>query len=285
MPNRRPVATSARRAQSRPNGSGDRLLAVLALFTAEATQWTVEGVAEELGVSTPTTYRYFKKLTKAGLISPVSGAGYTLGPAIIQMDRQIQISDPMLNGARGVMLALARDAPEGSTVLLCRLFHDRVMCVHQIMGRGPQAPVSYERGRLMPLYRGATSKIILAHLPARTLKALFAHDVAEIASAGLGASWDEFRRGLAAIRRAGVSVSRGEIDPGRVGVAAPVFDRERAVLGSLSVALPEAQADEPLIGRLAPLTVAGAREIERTMNSGSVASRPSPARVKIARPR
>ena len=158
-------------------------------------------------MSTTTTYRYFKKLTKAGLISPVAGAGYTLGPAIIQMDRLIQSSDPMLSGARAVMIDLVRQAAEGSTVLLCRLFHDRVMCVHQIMGRGPQEPVSYERGRLMPLYRGATSKIILGHLPPRTLKALFAHDAAEIAAAGLGASWEEFRRGLAAIRRAGVSAS------------------------------------------------------------------------------
>src|SRR6266702_1255521 len=222
--------------ENRGHGSGDRLLAVLALFTAAQTQWTVEAAAAELRVSTTTTYRYFKKLTKAGLISPVAGAGYMLGPAIIQMDRLIQSSDPMLNGARGVMIELAGHAAEGSTVLLCRLFHDRVMCVHQIMGRGPQQPVSYERGRLMPLYRGATSKIILAHLPGRTLKALLARDAGEIADAGLGAGWEDFRRGLAAIRRAGVSVSRGEIDPGRIGVAAPIFDKDRVVLGSLSLA-------------------------------------------------
>ncbi|HWF94907.1 MAG TPA: IclR family transcriptional regulator [Xanthobacteraceae bacterium] len=276
-----------RRASSEniPHGSGDRLLAVLGLFTAERTQWSVEAAAERLAVSTTTTYRYFKKLTKAGLISPVAGAGYTLGPAIVQMDRLIQSSDPMLRGARAVMIDLVSHAAEGSTVLLCRLFHDRVMCVHQIMGRGPQEPVSYERGRLMPLYRGATSKIILAHLPPRTLKTLFAHDAAEIAAAGLGAGWEEFRRGLAAIRRAGVSVSRGEIDAGRVGVAAPLFDKERAVLGSLSVALPAQHADDALVERLVPLTVAGAREIERTMNSASGLGQPSPARVKITRPR
>jgi DNA-binding IclR family transcriptional regulator len=281
MLDRRPVASS----RSPVHRSGDRLLGVLALFTAEQSQWTVDAAAEEIGVSTTTTYRYFKTLTKAGLISPVSGAGYTLGPAIIQLDRQIQTSDPMLNSARSVMIELVRDAPEGSTVLLCRLFHDRVMCVHQIMGRGPQQPVSYERGRLMPLYRGATSKIILAHLPPRTLKALWAHDAGAIAEADLGAGWEEFRRGLAAIRRAGVIVSRGEIDPGRVGVAAPIFDKDRAVLGSLSLALPAAHADEPLVGRLAPLTVTGAREIERTMNSASGLRQPRPARVKIARPR
>jgi len=281
MLNRHPAAST----EARPHGSGDRLLAVLALFTAEETRWSVEAAAERLGVSTTTTYRYFKKLTKAGLISPVAGAGYTLGPAIIQMDRLIQSGDPMLSGARAVMIDLVRHAAEGSTVLLCRLFHDRVMCVHQIMGRGPQEPVSYERGRLMPLYRGATSKIILAHLPPRALKALFAHDAAEIAAAGLGANWEEFRRGLAAIRRAGVSISHGEIDAGRVGVAAPIFDKDRAVLGSLSLALPAQHVDDTQVERLAPLTVAGAREIERTMNSASGLSQPSPARVKITRPR
>lgn len=281
MLNRHPAAST----EARPHGSGDRLLAVLALFSAEQTSWSVEAAAARLGVSTTTTYRYFKKLTKAGLISPVAGAGYTLGPAIIQMDRLIQSSDPMLSGARAVMIDLVRHAAEGSTVLLCRLFHDRVMCVHQIMGRGPQEPVSYERGRLMPLYRGATSKIILAHLPPRTLKALFAHDAAEIAAAGLGAGWEEFRRGLAAIRRAGVSISHGEIDAGRVGVAAPIFDKDRAVLGSLSLALPAQHVDDTQVERLAPLTVAGAREIERTMNSASELCQPSPARVKITRPR
>jgi DNA-binding IclR family transcriptional regulator len=271
--------------KDKSHGSGDRLLAVLGLFTADETQWTVEAAAEKLGVSTTTTYRYFKKLTKAGLISPVAGAGYTLGPAIIQMDRLIQAGDPMLNGARGVMIDLVGHAAEGSTVLLCRLFHDRVMCVHQIMGRGPQQPVSYERGRLMPLYRGATSKIILAHLPSRTLKALLAHHADEIADAGLGLGWEEFRRGLAAIRRGGICVSRGEIDPGRIGVAAPIFDRDRAVLGSLSLALPAAHADDALVRRLAPLTVAGAREIERAMNAGPAMRQPSPARVKIAKSR
>jgi DNA-binding IclR family transcriptional regulator len=279
MLNRHPAS------EDRAHGSGDRLLGVLALFTAAQTRWTVEAAAEQLGVSTTTTYRYFKKLTRAGLITPVSGAGYTLGPAIIQMDRLIQSGDPMLNGARSVMIELAGQAAEGSTVLLCRLFHDRVMCVHQIMSRGPQEPVSYERGRLMPLYRGATSKIILAHLRPRTVKALFVHDAGEIALAELGGSFEEFRHNLATIRRDGVTVSRGEIDPGRVGVAAPIFDTDRAVLGSLSVALPAAHADETLVRRLAPLTVAGAREIERTMNAGSGQRQPSRARVKIARSR
>jgi DNA-binding IclR family transcriptional regulator len=262
--------------------SGDRLLSVLGLFTVEQPQWTVDDAARQLGVSGPTAYRYFKRLTGAGLISPVSGASYTLGPAIIQMDRQIQVSDPMLRAARGVMQTLIPRGGDGSALLLCRLFHDRVMCVHQVLGRGPQEPVSYERGRLMPLFRGATSKIILAHLPARTLKSMFEQNAAEIAQAGFGKSWDELRSSLAAIRRAGVVVTRGEIDPGRVGIGAPLFDRDRNILGSLSFALTAGRADNALIGRLTPLLIAGAREIERLMNE-EPASQPSSARLRVAR--
>lgn len=262
--------------------SGDRMLAVLGLFTIERSEWTVEAAAEELGVSATTAYRYFKRLTNAGLISPVSRASYVLGPAIVQMDRQIQICDPMLRAARAVMLDLIQYAAEGSILLLCRLFHDRVMCVHQVVGRGPQVPVSYERGRLIPLFRGATSKIILAHLPPRTLKSLFAQNAAEIADAGLGATWAEFRQRLAAIRREGVAVARSELDSGRVGIAAPIFDRQ-AIVGSLSFVLPADRADDTLIGRLAPLTIAGAREIERAMAGESEATPVGPARVRVVR--
>jgi DNA-binding IclR family transcriptional regulator len=269
-------------AERADRSSGDRMLAVLELFTLDAPEWTVEAAAAVMRVSAPTAYRYFKQLTRAGLISPVTGASYALGPAIIEMDRRIQICDPMLNAARGVMVDLIQYAAESTTVLLCRLYHDRVMCVHQVVGRGPQLPVSYERGRLMPLFRGATSKIILAHLPSRTVKSLFDRHAAEIAEAGLGATLPAFRGHLAEVRRAGVMVSRSEIDSGRVGIAAPIFGAERAILGSLSFVLPEPRADERLIARLTPLTVAGAREIEQAM-IGLTSIKSSPARVKLAR--
>jgi DNA-binding IclR family transcriptional regulator len=266
----------------RNTSSGDRMLAVLGLFTIERSEWTVDVAAEELGVSATTAYRYFKRLTNAGLPSPVSRASYVLGPAIVQMDRQIQICDPMLRAARSVMRDLIHYAPDGSVLLLCRLFHDRVMCVHQIMGPAPHDSVSYDRGRLMPLFRGATSKIILAHLPPRTLKSLFMQNAIAISEAELGDSWEEFRQRLATLRRSGAAGTHGELDPGRVGIAAPIFEGH-SILGSISFVLPAERSDDTLIGRLAPLTIAGAREIERAMSEQAAAATASPARVRVAR--
>jgi len=258
------------------------MLAVLGLFTPERCEWTVDVAAGELGVSATTAYRYFKRLTNAGLLSPVSRASYMLGPAIVQMDRQIQMCDPMLRAARPVMDDLIKYGTEGAILLLCRLFHDRVMCVHEVVGRGQEKRGNYERGRLMPLFRGATSKIILAYLPPRTVKSLFIQNAMAIADAGLGNTWDEFRRYLAAIRRDGAAVARGELEPGRVGIAAPIFEGN-AILGSLSFVLPAERTDDTLIGRLAPLTIAGAREIERAMSEQAVAATAGPARVRVAR--
>jgi DNA-binding IclR family transcriptional regulator len=134
----------------------------------------------------------------------------------------------------------------------------------------------------MPLFHGATSKIILAYLPVRTLKSLFEQNVTEIARAGLGGSWEEFRSALAAIRRDGFIVTHGEIDAGRIGIGVPLFDREHVILGSLSFALSARRTDRSLIKRLAPITVAAARKIERLMNK-EPAGQVSPARLRVSR--
>lgn len=252
--------------------SGDRLLAALQLFTPDEPEWTVEDAAERLGISNPTAYRYFHKLGRTGLICAASRASYVLGPTIIELDRQIQLCDPLLKASRLVMDRLIQHDEFGSTILLCRLFRDRVICIGQAVGSGPQGPISYERGRPMPLFRGATSKIVLAHLPLRVRKALYEQNRQQAKSWGLGDTWEQFGASLAALRRAGACITAGEIDKGRTGLAVPIFGSDRAVIGSLTFVLPRVRATESVLDRLVPLTMAAAREIERAM-----ACRHSPA--------
>lgn len=245
--------------------SGDRQLAVLKLFSAQKPEWTVEEASAALGVTVSTTYRYFKSLTEAGLIVPVSAAGFGLGPAIIEYDRLIQMSDPMLHAAIPVMVELIKHVPSASTVLLARLYGDRAMCVHQVVGPSPQAPPSFERGRPMPILQGATSKIILAHMGSRALRKLYERDAKDVAKAGLGASWEEFKGALSKMRRAGYCVARGEVDSGKVGVAAPIFGLNKTILGSLTFAVAASALDERIINRLITIVSGGAREIEANM--------------------
>jgi DNA-binding IclR family transcriptional regulator len=163
------------------------------------------------------------------------------------------------------MSELAGYAPDGTTVVLCRAFRDSVICVHQVLGRGPQPLVSYERGRPMPLFRGATSTAILAWLNNRQLKRIYQEHAKKIAAAKLGTDWQSFRANMAAIRKAGFVVAWHQVDSGRAGIAAPILDSGGKVLGSLSYIVLEAAVDEARVMRLASLIVGAARETEKLL--------------------
>lgn len=60
------------------SGSGERLLAILGLFSEETSEWTPEDMMQELGFSRPTLYRYLKTLKDAGYLVSLPQAGYTL---------------------------------------------------------------------------------------------------------------------------------------------------------------------------------------------------------------
>ena len=76
--------------------TSDRLLSILRLYTFQKPEWTVEEAAKETGISISTAYRYFRSLRKIGMLEPLNGSAYTLGPAIVELDRQIRISDPLI---------------------------------------------------------------------------------------------------------------------------------------------------------------------------------------------
>ena len=213
-----------------------RMLGVLDAFTEAAPVRAVDDVAAAFGYTRATTYRYVAELCEAGLLARVAHGAYALGPRIIELDRRIQRSDPLLGAAESVWPRLL-EPNRGQVALLCGLFRDKVLCIGQA-GLNRRMALSYARGRPMPLFRGATAKAILAWLPERRLTRLYAENQAEIGKAGLGRSREEFLAALKAIRRRGHAITFGEVDRGVVGVAVPVFGGERAALGSLSVVFP-----------------------------------------------
>jgi DNA-binding IclR family transcriptional regulator len=242
----------------------DRTINVLKLFTLARPAWTVEEAAAALGVSESSAYRYFAVLTEAGLLTPASHGSYVLGPAMIQYDRQIQLTDPLLRTAKPVMARLLQFAPPHTTILLCRLFRQTVLCIHEIVATPGTARVSYERGRPMPLFRGATSKIMLPYLPPRELRRVYEADPA--GAAAMGATWAEFRKATAKMRKVGHAVTHAEVDPGNIGIGVAILDDNRRPIGSLSYVIRESEERE--VVRLLPLVVGGAREIEQELQTG-----------------
>lgn len=149
--------------------------------------------------------------------------------------------------------------------LLCRIYRNCVMCVDQEGELSARDGVSYERGLPMPMFRGASSKIILANLPPRSVRWFFEKYSREINEAGLGSDWETIKANLRRIRKAGVLVVRAEVDRNRVGIAAPIIDPTGRVLGSVSMVMMEKDATPETIANVSALVDAAGHEIQAAL--------------------
>ena len=228
----------------------NRALRILGLFSPERPVLKPEWLIARLGVSRASVYRDLGELTAAGLVERVADRGYVLGPAVVELDRQMRLADPLIEAAGELLDALA--AQTGGAVLLC---------IHQVNGRNPALSVSYERGRAMPLYRGATSKVILACLPLPQLKQLWAAERETLVGAGLPNDFAQLQKVLRGIRDVGYYITEGEVDPDAMGFAVPLRDGEH-LLGSLSVVMPVASMTPALRKATLSKLQSAARRIE-----------------------
>lgn len=234
-------------------------MGVLRLYTAERHSWTVPAMSDALGSPASTIYRAVGELVRAGLLEAGADSCYRLGAAFVEFDRLTRLTDPLVRTGRGVLRETVLQSGMACVGLLSRLYNGSVMCIADEAAGGVDFRSSYERGRPMPLTRGATSKVVLAHLPVRRLNALLAAHAACVPP-GRPPAEDPlaFRAGLAEIRRRGFAVTRGEIDAGLVGLAAPVVSKPQGVVASLSLVVQAADLTDALEHRLVLMLVSAA---------------------------
>ena len=244
-----------------PMNSLRRMLAVLKLIQPDRPTVDIAQICLQLGYAPATAYRYVRELADVGLLVRLPG-GYALGPRIIELDLLIRETDPLLHRSQDLVRQLA--AQTGLNVLLSELYEDTVISIHQEFGLDAEV-LNFGRGRPMPLFRSATSRVILAHLTPRRLRRVYDQYAQAADFPALGADWKAFSRSMLAIRKQGWCLSRGELDPGKTGLAAPIFDDKQRVLGSITLVGSSARYaafDEP--GLQALVRQAG-QEITRRM--------------------
>lgn len=196
-----------------------KMLSILDFFSIDKSTWSPEELIAETGLSRPTGYRYLKELCDSGLLRRAE-SGYSLGPRIIEMDYYIRQSDRLLIACRPVMSRLAQET--GCDILLASIYGARILAVHQ-EPVGQSSPIAFGRGRPMPLFRGGGSKAIIAALSPARHKRLYESHASEIAEAGLGETWKEFRAQMLKIQRDGHVISVGQLDPDAAGAAVPLY--------------------------------------------------------------
>jgi DNA-binding IclR family transcriptional regulator len=240
-----------------------RMLSVLDLFTEQRLHWSAEDISETLGVSLPTSYRYLKTLSDAGLLRRGPDAQFTLGPRIVVLDHFIRQADPVLQCGIPFMKELV--AQTGFDCVVSSLHGDQLLDTHREYGTAP-ADLSYGRGRPRPLFLGGAPKVILAGLPTPQLRKIFDAHSAEIAAAGLPTDWPAFRRCYSQIRKDGFYFSNGELEATLAALAVPLQQADGTVIGALSLVTTVQRMAVIDQSKLTPLIQRAAREISARLH-------------------
>jgi DNA-binding IclR family transcriptional regulator len=257
-------------------GGLSRYVSVLRLFSEERADWSVAEMADALKLPVSTVYRTVREMVATDFLESATAARYRLGACFIEFDRLVRKTDPLYRFGTSLLRDVVMQARVPCVAFLSRLYDDRVMCIADYESAEDGVHTSYERGRPRPLTRGATAKVILAQLPPRRLSKLL-----ESASADatlVPKSVSKFRDELAAIRKSGYSITRSEVDKKMVGIAAPITVIDRALIGSLSLAVPAARLDDTLERRLVLLVVSSAKLL-----TSELTAQPGPARAAARR--
>ncbi len=239
-----------------------RMLTVLDLFSKEHVSLSAEEIADMLKLARTTCYRYTRELTSAGLLVS-NGGRFTLGPRIIQFDRKIRETDPLLNSGRPVLDTLA-DAV-GAAGLLATIFKSEIINIYQYDGDHASNKVTYGRGSAVPTFRTSSSKVILAALSRSRLQRIWTDNQHQPDCRAIGENWLAFWQALQAIKKSGFWVSRSEIDSTLVGIAVPVFHATGEVAGSMTLIFQSEDFDLFDTNALGARLLEAAAEVSRGM--------------------
>jgi len=247
-----------------------KILDVLDLFTGQRKTLVAEEVADLLGVSRPTAFRYLRQLSDSGMVVRISGR-YALGARIIELDYRSRLFDPILLASRDVLTRLTAEVRCSAMVSV--IYADQIVNIHQD-SHVAAASNSFGRGRVLPLFRGAASKAILSHLPAPRLKRLFEAHAADPDALAIASQWPAFQRYFRDIRKDGYYFSEGEVDPDVAGISAPIFNEGLAVGAVTSLHdLPHAHLLDG--GKIGQIVKRYAGEISKALDARADIARPA----------
>ncbi len=211
----------------------DRGLRILKVLAGEAEGLKVAELAGRLGIHRAIVHRLLGTLADHRLVARARDGRYRLGTGLVDLAQGVS---PGLQAA--ALPELSRLAEEvGATAFLTVADGEEAVALAAVEPRRTRMHVAYRPGSRHPLDVAASGVAILAGRPPRPGE----------------------RAAVAEARARGYAVSRGELQPGTVGIAAPIVVHGRPAEASVAVvALGEDQLGE---AQTAPRVIAAAAAI------------------------
>ncbi|MDQ7956006.1 MAG: IclR family transcriptional regulator C-terminal domain-containing protein [Pseudomonadota bacterium] len=227
------ASDAARGARSGQVQAVGRAIAILSAFDGREVFLPLAELARRTGMHKPTVLRLARTLAVSRFLVPREDGAWRLGPAAGWLGSRYQAQFDVDSAIEPILKQLCAETGESAAFYV----HEGNLRSCLMRCDGPAAlPDHVRSGEVLPLDRGAPGRVILA---------------------ALGEPGDLYER----IRRQGFHYARRERDSEAAAVAAAVRGAQGMVLGAISTAGPAARLTVARLRRLAPPTVAAARQL------------------------
>jgi DNA-binding IclR family transcriptional regulator len=242
----------------------DRLVRVLECFTPEQSTWSLTEMASQLDLPKSTLHRFLVGLETHGILRrDADDKKWRLGHRLFIWGSLAADSTGLRQVARPVMRKLAGET--GETAILTVYHNQQVICTDKVE-TGHPVRLALEVGARRACHAGASSKILMAHLPAEEIQAIIRDTGLPKLCTNTITDPDKLTTELARIRERGYATSLEETDLGAWGVAAPVRDWTGQVAGAIGVAGPTLRYGKDRIRQHARLCCQAAEAISKLLS-------------------
>jgi IclR family acetate operon transcriptional repressor len=217
----------------------DRGLLILETVGKSSAPVSLAHLAEMLGIDRSSAFRLANTLKRRGfLANPSAGRDYILGPSVWRLSRQYDWSNMLAIVAREHLKALAAATNETAHLAVREgrkaLFIDHENSSHVIA-------VSGQTGELVPLYCTSHGKALLSDFTESDLKALLGGKPLKAYTKNTIVNVAALGKACAEIKARGFATDDSEFLDGVRCIAAPVRDRDGAVVASIGISAPIAR--------------------------------------------
>lgn len=221
---------------SAPSGSGERLLHMIRLIASGPDDFTLGEFAERAELPLSSVHRLLKTLEKAGFVERGSGLTYRHGRELRRIASLIVSRFDIVRFARPLLEELVERFHETAVLSVYSPPTHRTIIADVVLTPHPLR-FAIEKGDNLALPWGALGHAILAYLPPSEIELVLRRENFGPITGRPRPSRPSLESEFTLVRENGFAVYEDDhLD--LVGIAAPVFNGEHEVLGSISVILP-----------------------------------------------
>ncbi|WP_433257010.1 IclR family transcriptional regulator [Streptosporangium sp. CA-135522] len=242
--------------------SVDRAISILEILS-QRREAGVSEIALEIAVHKSTAFRLLGALESRGLVEQAEDRGkYRLSFGMVRLAGGVAARLDLTQQGRPICRRLAEEI--GETVNLAVLRSHYAVNLDQV--RGPAAVTTQNWvGQLTPLHATSSGKVLLASLDDRHRAQLLEATGFEQYTPNTITSADALGEQLEQARHRGYAVTLEEYEIGLNAIAAPIRSYDGEIVAAVSASGPAYRFSRERMCELAPVLIAGARDISHRL--------------------